>query len=274
MRWIWVGILVISFCIVGSAQEQDKKASADSILLRAKQASNKSRDQIDGIFIESFSRYVSRKEKVAKGNVPSFEFGKKLWVRRLDRVKIKTLITYPDGQLELQELTILDKVAAKSSKIKLRGEPGFSAISITEKGDPKRNEEILLQKTTYEAFGIGFPVFFYSGAELDFVYLGVAKAGEQRADVLGTALAGDYKIKLFFEQGTSQLLMMIADFVDAKTEESIEHKYFFSDYREESGINFAHKIVVHENGEIVEERSIKKIELNPKLEADFFDVKK
>jgi hypothetical protein len=67
---------------------------------------------------------------------------------------------------------------------------------------------------------------------------------------------------------------MSASFADPKTGEEVEHKYFFSDYKEENGVNFAHKIIIHENGEIIEERDIKAIELNPKVEPNFFAMTK
>lgn len=274
MRCVWIGIIINCFCVFGFAQDQDKESKADFILLKAKQASNKSADQIESVFIEVSSRHRTRKAKQAEGGVPSYELATKLWFQKPNRINIKTLYNYPNGQSQLTEIMVFEQAVTNSSKIKLPDDPGFIPIFIQEKGDPKRNEEILLQKTKYEAFGLGFPIFFYSSEDLKFVYLGVAKSGEQSADVVGTTIDNNYKIKLFFDQKTSQLLLIDAEFVDAKSGERLEQKYFFSEYKQENGISFAHKVVIHENGEIVEERVIKKIELNPKLEADFFEVKK
>ena len=139
-----------------------------------------------------------------------------------------------------------------------------------EPGDVKRNEEISLQKAKYEAFSFSFPVLLFFNEDLNFEYSGVAKSGDQTADVLETSTAEGYKVKLFFDQETRLLLLMTAGFVEPKTGEQIEHKYFFSDYKEENGVNFAHKVIVHENGEIIEERDVKAIELNSKLESNFF----
>ncbi|HEX8637366.1 MAG TPA: hypothetical protein VF692_04840, partial [Pyrinomonadaceae bacterium] len=161
-----------------------------------------------------------------------------------------------------------------SIKVKGPGDNGFQSILLRERGDPKRNEQILLQKTKYEAFSLGFPVLLFSGDELNFEYAGVARSGDQNADVLTTSVADSYRIKLFFDQKSRQLLLMSARFLEPKTGEEIEHKYFFSDYKKENGINFAHKIIIHENGEIIEERDIKAVEINPKLESNFFAVTK
>ena len=102
----------------------------------------------------------------------------------------------------------------------------------------------------------------------------MAKADDQSADILVTSIENNYRIKLYFDQKTHQLLLMSIKFTEPKTNEDIEQKYFFSDYKEVNGLSFAHKVIIHENGEIVEERDIKTIEINPKVESDFFEIKK
>lgn len=272
MKWLRIGIIIACFCVAGFAQ--DSKTKAGFILLKAKQESFKNTDLTERIFIESSSRYSLRKTKLKPGMISSYEYRIELWVQKPDGIKLKTLTNYPGGDSQLTENTVFGQVIRNSIKIKGSSDKGFSPILLKERGDPKRNEEILLQKTKYEAFSLGFPVFLFPSEKLSFEYLGVAKSGDQNADVLATSIADNYKIKLFFDQKTRRLLLMSARFVEPKTGEEIEHKYFFSDYKEENGINFAHKVMIHENGEIIEERDIKKVELNPKLESKFFEVKK
>lgn len=272
MRAVWIGIIIVCLCMAGAAQ--DNKVKAGFILVQAKQASFKNTDSVERIFVESASRYSVRKPKLKEGVVPSYDYRTKLWIQNPNRIKLKMLFNYPGGASQLTETTAFEQAAQSSIKLKSVNDKGFSPFFLQEKGDPKKNEEVLLQKTKYEAFTIGFPIFLFADEDLNFEYLGTAKSGDQNAHVLATSIAGVYRIKLFFDQKTRQLLLMSADFTEPKTGEEIQQKYFFSDYREENGINFAHKVIVHENGEIVEERDIKAIELNPELQADFFALKK
>jgi len=271
MKWIWIVTIIVCCCVLGFAQ--DNKIKAGFILFKAKQESHKNTGSIDRIFVESASRYNVRKEKLKPGIIPSYEYKTELWVQKPNRIKLKTLTNYPGGSSQLTEKTIFEQTAKTSTMVKNPSDNGFSPFILQERGDPKRNEEILLQKVKYEAFSLSFPIFLFSDENLSFEYLGVAKSGEQNADILATSIADNYKIKLFFDQKTRQLLLMSTRFVEPKTGEEIEHKYFFSEYKEENGINFAHKVIIHENGEIIEERDIKRIELNPKLESNFFEAK-
>lgn len=272
MKKIWIGIIIAWFCVSGFAQ--DSKIKAGFILNKANQELRKNNDLIQRIFIESSSRYTVRKEKLKPGIIPSYEYVTKLWIEKPNQIKSETLTNYPNGAFQLTEKTASGQSAQTSIKAKNPGDKGFSPLFLREPGDPKRNKEILLNTLKYDAFCLSFPLSLFPSENLNFEYSGVAKSGDQTADVLETSVADTYKIKLFFDQKTSQLLLMSAKFNEPKTGEEIERKYFFSDYKVENGINFAHKVIIHENGEIIEERDIKKVELNPKLESKFFEVKK
>ena len=52
-----------------------------------------------------------------------------------------------------------------------------------------------------------------------------------------------------------------------------ENKLFFSDYQEKDGLLIATKIITERNGEVVEEKEIKDLKINPKFKSDMFDVK-
>jgi len=272
MKLIWIGIIVAIFCVSGFAQ--DNKIKAGFILHKAQQELFKDTVSADRILVESSSRYSVRKKKLKPGIIPSYEYRTKLWIQKPDGIKMKTLTNYPGGDSQLTENTVFKQTVVASIKVKGSNDNGFSEAFLQEPGDSKQNEERLLKKVKYEAFSLGFPVLLFSNEELNFEYSGVAKSGDQNADVLTTSIAAIYKIKLFFDQKNRQLLLMSAKFVEPKTGEEIEHKYFFSDYKQVNGVNFAHKIIIHENGEIIEERDIKAIELNPKLESNFFAVTK
>lgn len=271
MKKVWIGIFIALCCGLGFAQ--DSKSKADFILTKAKKNSVKKVGPIDGVFIESASKFSVRKEKIKPGIISSYDYGTKLWVQNSYSIKLKKMITYPGNSLQITENTVSDQAVQTNTKVKGPDDSGFFPVMVREKGDPKQNERNLLQKTKYEAFSLSFPIYFFSGEDLSFDYVGVAKSSTQNADVLATSIGENYKINLFFDQKTNLLLMMSAKFIDPKSGEATEHKYFFSDYKEENGINFPHKIVIQENGEVIEERDIKKIELNPKIESDFFALK-
>ena len=272
MKVIWIVIIIACFYVFGLAQSNEKKAL--EVINQSKQQSFKNTSSSEIVFIEASSRYSVRKEKLKPGIVPSYEYKTKLWVQTPNQIKLKTLTNYPEGSSQLTEKTASEQNIKTSIKLKGPRDSNFSTFFFQEPGDPKRNEHLLLQKTRYEAFCLSFPIFLTFNDELDFQYLGVAKAGDQAADVLATSIENNYKIKLYFDRKTHQLLLMNIKFIEPKTSEEIEQKYFFSDYKEENGVSFAHKVIIHENGEIIEERDIKAIEINPKLDANFFEIKK
>jgi hypothetical protein len=54
----------------------------------------------------------------------------------------------------------------------------------------------------------------------------------------------------------------------------IEKKFFYSDYKEFSGIKLPTKIKIERSGKLVEERTIKSVKINPQFKANLFEVKK
>ena len=266
--------IIVLFGLSIFCDAQGGKTKADEILKEVREAAFKKNDALSIGYLEAATTLNVRKSKISSGVIPSFEFKSKLWQQRNDGIRIRKLITYPGNSLELSEKIFFAQKLKTSIKIKSPTDAGFVAAGFTEPGDAKQNEENAIKKLRYEAFCLGFPVFLFSSENLVFDYVGVAKSGEQKTDVISTSLADIYKIRLFFDQKTHQLLLMTANFTDPKTKEEIEHKYFFSDYEQVNGVTCAHKIIMHENGEIVEERDIKQIELNPKVETDFFNTTK
>ena len=98
---------------------------------------------------------------------------------------------------------------------------------LAERGNPQKNEQILLEKTKYEAFCLSFPVLLSSNENLSFEYVGVVTSDDKRkADVLATSFVDNYKIRLYFDQKTHQLLLMNVKFIEPKTSEEITQKYF------------------------------------------------
>lgn len=272
MKVFCIALIITCFNLAGLAQ--DSKNKALEIINKSKIQAFKNTNSIEKMFVEASSRFSVRKDKLKPGIVPSYEYGTKLWIQTPNAIRLKTLIKYPDLSAQFNEKLLFDNQIKNSIKVKSPSDSGFVSIMFQERGDPKQNEQILLQKTKYEAFCLIFPIFLSSGEKLSFDYLGIAKAGDQSADVLATTFTENYKIKLYFDQKTHQLLLMNVKFVEPKTSEKTNQDYFFSDYKEENNVSFAHKVIIHENGEIIEERDIKAIQVNPKLETDFFEIKK
>lgn len=252
------------------AQETEQKARG--IIEKAKKVIFKQAVEIKNIYLEFGADYRTPKEKIGKGYVVGYKYQSKMWLEYPDKIKLKTLIDYPDNSQQLSELTLNAQNLSNRIKVKSNGE-GFVELTRQKQGDPQKIKEQDILKLKYTAFSTAFPIFLKFDDKLKFNFAGVAKAGEQKADVIETTLADSSKIKLFFDQKTRLLLMMTSQFFDEQLKSQVEQKFFYSDYREEGGLLFAHKIVIQENGAVVEERQIKVIMLNQSLKPDFFDVK-
>lgn len=125
------------------------------------------------------------------------------------------------------------------------------------------------------AFTILFPVIFDSSwyPVSGFKYVGAAESNGTKADVIETTSPTATVYRLFFDQQTRLLLLMSEKWVSGASKKEHERKYFFSEYKKEDGLLAAHKIVVEQNGEVVEERVIKRLQVNPAFGEDFFAVK-
>jgi len=125
-----------------------------------------------------------------------------------------------------------------------------------------------------EIFHLFFP-FTLDAVEyfpMNFSYVGTAESKDGKAEVLELAAPNKTTYRLFFDAKT-YLLLMMTETRTSEQNKTFEKKYFYSDYQEKEGLLFATKIVVENNGVVVEERTIKDLKVNPTFKPNSFDVK-
>ncbi len=134
-----------------------------------------------------------------------------------------------------------------------------------------------LEAQKYFAFTRIFPIVYYSDwfSTVDFKYVGKSEIKNVKVDMLEAFLKNKTTFRLFFDEKTGQLLMLKTHRVD-KSNVNLEESYLFSDFREEAGLHFAHKISMQSSDEQIgmSEIIIKSIKINPIFKPNFFDVKK
>jgi hypothetical protein len=125
----------------------------------------------------------------------------------------------------------------------------------------------------------------------EFTYAGEAQAGDGSADVLDAKGPGGFAVRLFFDKTTHRLLMMSykeprpvfmpgqqakgATRSDSgeNTEDMLEVRLRFSDYRAEAGILLPHLITREKDGKIDRETELKSVKINPSFKPEYFAVK-
>lgn len=126
-----------------------------------------------------------------------------------------------------------------------------------------------------------FPIILESPAyPLEFHYIGKAEADGQRADVLEAVLHDESSLRLFLDE-QSHLIKLLINTGKYPQGGEYEEKRFLSDYKENSGLMVASKINIESNqstkfgnAETYEEMIVKSFKINPTFKPNFFEVKK
>lgn len=140
--------------------------------------------------------------------------------------------------------------------------------------DNVNTKEQNISQLKYDAFINIFPIILNASwyPALEFKYIGIAESKDAQAETLAAETRNGTKYNLFFDSKTHLLLMMTESWVNKENKTS-ENKYFFSDYQEKSGLLVATKIIVEKNGQVVEEKIVQDLKVNPTFKPNFFDVK-
>jgi hypothetical protein len=251
-------------------QEDSARAKAEQIL---KQARDVTRTELKSAAIESL---IVKSKIESSQSIPQTPNRKirgttdeELSVNLPDKLRKKSDANYTTNQ-EISEWVINGERLSHKSDVLVDGKPINFAGNASKKSDKER----IASHKEY-AFTILFPVIFDSSwyPPLEFRYVGVAEANATKADVIETKSPNGAVYRLFFDQQTHLLLLISETWVSGTTKKENERKYFFSDYRKEDNLLAAHKIVVEENREVVEERVIKRLQVNPTFSDNFFAVK-
>lgn len=136
------------------------------------------------------------------------------------------------------------------------------------------DKKSLISDLKRQTFLLVFPITLDAAwyIPLEFSYVGIAESKDGKAEVIEAVSSGKVKYRLFFDAETHLLLLMTQSWTN-KDNKQKENKYFFSNYQEKDGLLIATKIITENDGEVVEEKEIKDLKVNPKFKSDFFEVK-
>ena len=136
------------------------------------------------------------------------------------------------------------------------------------------DKKLLKNNFKNEMFYLIFPLTLDSSLyfPMNSKYIGIVESKDGKAEVVEMQTPSKRIFRLFFDPNTDLLLMMSETWTN-KDNQTFENKYFYSDYIEKSGLLFASKIVVEKKGTVIEEKTIKQIEVNPVLNSKLFNVK-
>ena len=148
----------------------------------------------------------------------------------------------------------------------------FGNGGIRQNSLPSIDKKILQADLRYSVFLLVFPITLDSSwyMPLKFRFVGVAESDKDgRANVIEAVSQGKTTYRLFFDV-EMHLLRLMTQTWETKDKKRHERKYFFSDYKKKNDLLVATKVVVQQEGQVLEEREIKDLEVNPKFEPDWF----
>lgn len=152
-------------------------------------------------------------------------------------------------------------------------------------GSKKPTDEQVINEKKEELFFLFFPILLESADfQLEFRFIGKAelKSGKNsvKADVLEADIGKEKKIKLFFDETTHLLNLLITE-GKLPRRVDMEEKRYYTDYKAVEGLMIANKINVNrkESNDIVireyfEQQILKSAKIGPTFKPDFFRVKK
>ena len=249
-------------------QKDDK---AEEVFKLARQAVGKN---IDTNNIKTLSAvftgdYQSPKKEASSNNKVSYSFESKWQVEIPDKINVQKSISYETNQ-ELDEIIINGGAITTSFKPILEGRT--VQISISPENKQKRDAKSKVEYTR-NAFVNFFPLLLRWNGETEFKFIGNVETKDGQASVLETIMPDKSRWQLFFDQKTHLLLLMVQTSLDGETNEKVELKYFFSDYKEDNGLFIPYKITSQQNGEVVQEQNLKMLKINPTFKSEIFEVK-
>jgi len=266
---LFLSFLVLAlFSIFVCGQENSKKATqnddsakqrAKEIITEAQKAISKKTDvsKLKSVFISfegTFDGGVEIKEK----NDLSIVFPNKVRIDRFfDTGQAKGTTIFKLNENVYAEQTEAVQNGKNVSKFRKAEDPKDEGLRFIKSESSNMLLPIIL----------GFPWY----APLEFSYVGVAEAENVKADVLEAISATGVKYQLLFGRDSHQLLMMIKSRTTTDNK-PVAVKYFFSDYKENSGLNIPHKITI-QGDKTFEEKNIKNFKINPEFNSDLFVIK-
>jgi len=275
MKHVKILIFLLAFCFSISAQDKSPAASnsqknesvkkAEQILRQAREAISKSAKIAD---VKSFTLNSKSSEllfiagkKIEGTSEEEFNF------ILPDKIRRNSAGNYSTNQSITTAVLDGEKFSSKIDTF-------VEGKLINYNFGASINKKELISQLKHDAFITFFPITLDASSYLlpEFNYVGIAESKDGKAVVIEAVAPSKAKYRLFFDATTHLLLMMTESWTTGENKPS-ENKYFFSDYRERDGLLVANKIVTERNGEVVKEKEIKNLKVNPVFKADFFEVK-
>ena len=263
---VFLVFCLVVFSFINFAQDSDiKKQKAEDVLVIAKTTVNKKieKESIKSISLnyKTVSKYSEKGEEQNSTETNDFYLNS-------DKMRLDTFGEYDTNTTNTSRI-VNGSLFERNTEVFVDGQKLNAAFTFS---TPKETE---IKKLKIEFWLTTFPIFLESFAlpNLDFIYVGIAESKDGRASVIQTIL-DERKYQYFFDEKTNLLLMMTESWKN-KENKQFQTKYFFSDYREESEITFAHKISFQSDAESIGtgETIIKSLKINPVFKPNFFDVK-
>ena len=275
MKQLKILILFLGICasilaqdkppVTSESQKAESVKKAEQILRQAKDAVSK-KTKIANVksfsFITKSSQQLSFAERKIEGMVEE-EFNLIL----PDKIRHKSSGNYSTNQSEIMEILNGEKFSLKIDTF-VDGKivnTDFGAVI------GKKNRISDLKR---ETFLLVFPITLDASwyVPLEFNYVGIAESKDGKAEIIEAVSPGKTKYRLFFDTETHLLLLMTQSWT-GKDNKQNETKYFFSNYQEKDGLLIATKIITERNDEVVEEKEIKDLKVNPTFKPAWFDIK-
>ncbi len=268
-------MLVFSFTAIGQNTEANK-AKAQEILTKAREAISRKRktEEIKGLSVTSVAKQHSALDYHGESaeiddNIESenyFEL-QNLKIKVKEKTDQTSLFRKLIDNTQIIEQSVLngDNFSYKRDDF-VEGEKVVIPLPST----PKEESISYLKE---ESFPKLFPItlnFWYR--PLEFYYVGVAESKDGRANIIEAATKEQTVYRLFFDEKTNLLLLIVKNSIDGKNNK-LEQKFYYSDYKEMDGLLIAAKIkteITQTNGKIIESREIKDVKVNPVFKSDFF----
>jgi hypothetical protein len=137
-------------------------------------------------------------------------------------------------------------------------------------------EDDIVKKFKLNASEMLLPITLnFAFVPLEFRFIGVADADNgSKADVLEGVSVHKETFKLLFDKKSHLLIMMIKNFAD-EDGEATEHRFYFSEFKENQGLMVPHKVTIEgsKGKKYFVERNLKVLKLNPEFPPDTFEIK-
>ncbi len=213
-------------------------------------------------------------------------------------LKSETLSPMPG--IEITRTEVLNGAEVWSDQ----GSSGAGNVVIRRPGDDTPQGRELANKATRSELlrhSLAFLLSTPASAAAEYSFAGEAEAADGKANVIEVKVGGASLGRLFVDQKSNRLLMLsyqgrkprmvvsqhtappnAAELekhaqeaaAQANAQGLVEFQMRFSDYREEGGLSFPHRIVKSVADEVSEEVQLTKFKINPALKAEKFEKKK